>query len=262
MDDLILVEQKDHVKIITLNRPEASNAISSHLAKDLHKVLDDARFDMETRCIIITGKGRSFCAGADLKERRSYTEEERGRRIQEMNELVTSLFEKIETLEIPVIAAVNGFALGGGCELAICCDIRIASEDCLFGFPEIDLGSYPGAGAPTMLPRLIDPATAKLLLFTGRRISSKTAMEYHMVQQIVPQEQVMDTAMTLAEEIAQHAPIALRELKKAITFGLTTTPDLSRKISIWLRKSIDVSEDYQEGLRARAEKRKPVFTGK
>ena len=262
VEELIKVEQRGHVKIITLNRPDVRNAISSHLAKAFHAVLDDIKFDMETRVLIITGNGPVFCAGADLKERRSYTEEERGRKIQEMNELVTTLFEKIESLEIPTIAAVNGAALGGGCELAISCDMRVAGEDCLFGFPEIDLGSYPGAGAPTMLPRLIDPAKAKLLLFTGRRIPAAVAKEYGMVEEVVPQDKVLEAALKLAEEIAWHAPIALRELKKAITYGLTTTPDLSRKISIWLRRSIDVSEDYQEGLRARAEKRMPVFKGK
>ena len=262
MGELIRVTRQNHVTILTLNRPEVMNAISSQLAREFHAVLDDVRFDMETRAVVITGTGRAFCAGADLKERRSYTPEGRGRKIQEMNELVTSLFEKIETLEVPTIAAINGFALGGGCELAISCDLRVAGEDCLLGFPEIDLGSYPGAGAPTMLPRLIDPAKAKLLLFTGRRIPAATARAYGLVEEVVPQEQVLETAIQLAEEIAQHAPLALRELKKAITYGLTTTPELSRKISIWLRRAIDISEDYQEGLRARAEKRKPVFKGK
>lgn len=262
MEELIKVEQQGHIKIITLNRPEALNALTSHLCKEFHKVLDEIKYDMETRVLIITGSGRSFCAGADLKERGSYTEEERGRKIQEMNELVTSLFEKIETLEVPTIAAVNGFALGGGMELAICCDMRVASEKSLFGFPEIDYGSYPGAGGPTMLPRRIPMGKAKLLLFTGRRISAAEAVEYDLVEKVVPHEEVMAEAIKLAEEIAQHAPIALRELKKAITYGLNTTPDLSRKISIWLRRSIDVSEDYQEGLRARVEKRKPVFKGR
>lgn len=262
MEELMKVEQKGNVKIVTLNRPEALNSISSTLAKEFHKVLDEIKYDMETRCLIITGEGRSFCAGADLKERESYTPEERGRKIQEMNELVTSLFEKIETLEIPTIAAVNGFALGGGMELAICCDIRVSSDKALYGFPEIDYGSYPGAGGPTMMPRRIPLGKAKLLLFTGRRISAEEAEKMDVVEQVVPHDQLMEEAMKLAEEIAQHAPIALRELKKAITYGLETTPELSRKISIWLRRGIDVSEDYQEGLRARREKRKPVFKGR
>ncbi len=263
MEELIKVEQKGNIKIITLNRPEALNAISSQLAKDFHRVLDEIKYDMETRVLIITGTGRSFCAGADLKERVTYTEEERGRKIQEMNELVTSLFEKIETLEVPTIAAVNGFALGGGMELAICCDMIVAAENALFGFPEIDYGSYPGAGGPTMLPRRIPMGKAKLLLFTGRRIKAEEARDvYDLVQEVVPEGEALDGAMKLAGEIAWHAPIALRELKKAITYGMNTTPDLSRKISIWLRRAIDVSEDYQEGLRARTEKRKPVFKGK
>lgn len=262
MEELIKIEQKGNIKIVTLNRPKALNSISSQLARDFHKVLDEIKFDMETRCLIITGEGRSFCAGADLKERQTYTPDERGRKIQEMNELVTTLFEKIETLEIPTIAAVNGFALGGGMELAISCDMRIAGEQSIFGFPEIDYGSYPGAGGPTMLPRRIPMGKAKLLLFTGRRISAREAEKYDLVEEVVPQDQVLAKALELAEEIAQHAPLALRELKKAITYGLNTTPDLSRKISIWLRRAIDVSEDYQEGLRARNEKRKPVFKGR
>lgn len=262
MEELIKVEQRGNVKIITLNRPEALNAISSQLAKEFHSILDEIKFDMETRTVVITGTGRSFCAGADLKERESYTPEERGRKIQEMNELVTTLFEKIEMLEVPTIAAVSGFALGGGMELALCCDIRVAGDKSLFGFPEIDYGSFPGAGGPTMLPRRIPLGKANLLLYTGRRISAQEAERFDLVESVVPQEQVLEEAVKLAEEIAQHAPIALRELKKAINYGLTTTPDLSRKIAIWLRRSIDVSEDYQEGLRARVEKRKPVFKGK
>lgn len=262
MEEFMKVEQKGNIKIVTLNRPEALNAISSQLAKEFHRVLDEIKYDMETRVLIITGTGRSFCAGADLKERESYTPEERGRKIQEMNELVTSLFEKIETLEIPTIAAVNGYALGGGMELAISCDMRVAVDTAVFGFPEIDYGSYPGAGGPTMLPRRIPLGKAKLLLFTGRRISAEEAVKYDLVEELASQDNMMERAMELAEEIAQHAPLALRELKKAITYGMNTTPELSRKISIWLRRQIDISEDYQEGLRARREKRKPVFKGK
>lgn len=262
MSELLKVEQRENIKIITLNRPEALNSISSQLAKEFHAVLDEVQFDMETRVVVITGEGRSFCAGADLKERQTYKPEERGRKIQEMNELVTTLFEKIEMLDVPVIAAVNGFALGGGMELALCCDMRVAGDKSLFGFPEIDYGSFPGAGGPTMLPRRIPMGKAKLLLFTGRRISAEEAKEWDLVESVVPHESVLDEAIKLAEEIAQHAPIALRELKKSINYGLYTTPELSRKIAIWLRRTIDVSEDYQEGLRARTEKRKPVFKGK
>lgn len=263
MPQYIQVEQRGNIRLVTLNRPDALNAICYDLAKEFHAVLDDVKYDMETRVLVITGTGRAFCAGADLKERQSYTPAERGRKTAEMCEIVTSLFQKIELLEVPTIAAVNGFCLGGGLELAISCDLRIAGEQCVLGFPEIDYGSYPGAGAPTMLPRLIPPARAKELLFTGRRISAQTAKdEFGLVEKVVPQDEVLESALALAEEIAQHAPIALRELKKAVVYGQSASPELSRAISLWLRRSIDVSEDYQEGLRARSEKRKPVFKGK
>ncbi len=262
MGEFITTKQEGNIRIITLNRPGSLNALSSDMAKEFHRVMDEVNYDMETRCVVITGTGRSFCAGADLKERESYTPEERGRKIREMNELVTSLFEKIETLEVPTIAAVNGFALGGGMELAICCDIRVAAQSAVFGFPEIDYGSYPGAGGPTMLPRRIPLGKAKLLLYTGRRISAQAAEEFGVVEQVTEDDQLMETAMELAQDIARHAPIALRELKKAIIYGMETTPELSRKISIWLRRSIDISEDYQEGLAARREKRAPQFKGK
>lgn len=262
MQEFLKVEQRSHIKVITLNRPETLNSLSRAMAEEFHRVLDEVKYDMNTRVVVITGNGRSFCAGVDLKERESYTPEERGRKTQEMNELVTDLFEKVEMLEVPTIAAINGFALGGGMELAIACDMRVAGEESIIGFPEIDYGSFPGAGGPTMLPRKIPMGKAKLLLFTGRKITAKQAEELDLMEMVVPQQDVFNAAMELAEEIAEHAPIALRELKKVINYGITASPDLSRKLSIWLRRSIDVSEDYQEGLRARNEKRKPVFKGR
>ncbi len=260
--DLIKVEQNGHVKIVTLNRSDSLNAISFDLSQRFHQLLDGLRYDKDTRVLVITGSGRAFCAGADLKERSSYSEDEKARKILEMIESVSSLFERIEMLEIPTIAAINGYCLGGGLELALACDMRIAGDNCLFGFPEINYGSYPGAGAPTRFPRIIGVGKAKELLFTGRRINATEAERIGLLEKVVPAESILEEAMQLAEEIAQHAPLALRGLKNAINYGLRTTPELSQKISIWFRESIDVSEDYQEGLRARVEKRKPVFKGK
>lgn len=255
--NIVEVEQRGYVKIVTLNRPDTLNAISIELSQRLHKIIDDLMLDKETRVVIITGRGRAFSAGADLKQRRSSNAEEKWRQTL----TIADLFDRLEMVEVPVIAAVNGFALGGGFEMALACDMRIASNHSLFGLPEINLASFPGAGAPTRLPRMIGMGKAKELLFTGRRIPATEAERIGLVEKVVPAEKVLEEAIALAEEIAQNGPLAVRALKKAINYGLRTYPELSFKISHLLRKPLDTTKDYEEGLRAFVEKRKPAYIG-
>lgn len=255
---LINVEKIGHVKVVTLNRPEASNSLSSELVSSFNQVLDEVELDKNIRVMVITGTGRSFCAGADLKQRRKFNAEQKWLLLLD----TIALFDRIEMIEVPTIAAINGYALGGGMELAMACDIRIASENCIMGLPEITMANYPGGGAPLRLPRIIGVGKAKELLFSGRRITADEADKIGFLEKVVPPDKAREEALLLAEMIAENGPLAMRQLKKLIDSGLRTNRELGEKLSLWLREPLDASEDYLEGLEAQAEKRKPVYKGR
>lgn len=255
---LIRIEQIDHVKVLTIDRPEAGNSLSTEVVASFNQALNDIEPDKETRSIVITGSGRFFCAGADLKQRRKYNAEQKWQLLLD----TSSFFDRLEMFEVPTIAAINGYALGGGMELAMACDIRIAAETSVFGLPEITMGNYPGGGAPLRLPRLIGVGKAKELLFTGKRIDAMEAERIGFLEKVVPEDKVFEEAMKTAEEIAQNGPLAVRQLKNLINYGLRANRDIGEKMSLWMRVPLDASEDYLEGLEAQAEKRKPVFRGR
>lgn len=209
---MLLFEKRNHVGILTLNRPEALNAINSELLEELYAKVNEIAADKDIRCLIVTGNGKAFAAGADIAEMKDLTKEEgkefamRGHRA----------FSALENLEIPVIAAVNGYALGGGCELSLCADIRIASEKAKFGQPEVGLGITPGFGGTQRLSRTVNRAHAMELILTGKKINAAEALEIGLVSHVYAPEQLMDEAMKLAETIAQNAPVAVRASKKAM----------------------------------------------
>lgn len=254
----ILFEQQDGIATLTLNRPQVMNALSVNLCSEALPVLEKLREERSARVLIVTGAGdKAFSAGADLKERRTMTEPQ----VRAHNRKIFRLVQEIEELEIPVIAAVNGFALGGGCELALACDIRIAAENASFGQTEVALGIIPGAGGTQRLPRLIGRARAKELIFTGRRIDARTAEAWGLLSRIVPAWALLDEARALGGAIAANAPLAVSGAKQAINIGVETDLRSGLALETRIQFGLYASKDWQEGLRAFNEKRKPQFTG-
>ncbi|MBO7703665.1 MAG: enoyl-CoA hydratase/isomerase family protein [Solobacterium sp.] len=245
-------ENKGAYSIITMNRPEALNALDSTVLDDLSAALD--QIDLETvRCLIITGAGeKSFVAGADIKEMAGLKKEEGCAFGKKGNDI----FRRIETLPIPVIAAVNGFALGGGCELSMSCDFRICSDNAVFGQPEVGLGITPGFGGTQRLARLIGPGYAKQMIYTARNIKADEALRIGLVNQIVPQAELMPTAEKMAAGIAKNAPIAVRQCKKAINEGLELGMDDAIALEEKLFGDCFETHDQVEGMTAFMEKRK------
>jgi enoyl-CoA hydratase/carnithine racemase len=258
-DQVLLVEEKDGVAVLTLNRPEVMNAFNFALLLALKKQIERLRFKGDIRVIIITGSGqKAFCAGADLKERTTMDD----RQVKDFIFTIRNLFTEIEFLNKPVIAAVNGVALGGGTELALACDIRIAAAGAFMGLTETRLAIIPGAGGTQRLPRIIGRGKAKELIFTGRRVDAQEALQIGLVNQICEQETLMDECRKMAAMICETGPIAIEQAKYAINYGLET--DLHTGLGIesnayWLTIP---SEDRLEGLAAFQEKRKPVYKGK
>lgn len=249
----IQYEEHEQVGLLTIDRPQALNALNTELLKELEQVLDQV--DLEnTRCLIITGAGeKAFIAGADVAEMCEMNAEE-GR---EFGAYGNRIFRKLEVLPIPVIAAVNGFALGGGNELALACDIRICSENAVFGQPEAGLGITPGFGGTQRLARVIGSLTkAKEILFTCRNIKAEEAKEIGLVSAVYPIETLMEEAQKMAKRIAMQAPIAIRNIKKAVNDGLELPIDEAIDVEVALFSECFASEDQKEGMRAFVEKRK------
>lgn len=246
-------EQKGFVGVVTINRPKALNALNSEVLENLDKVIGSISPE-ETRCVILTGAGdKSFVAGADISEMSGLTKEE----AKVFGKKGNDIFRKIETFSIPVIAAVNGFALGGGCELAMSCDIRIASENAVFGQPEVTIGITPGFGGTQRMARIINVGKAKELIYTAGKIKSDEALKLGLVNAVYPSDQLMDEAFKLAEKIARNAPIAVRAAKKAINDGLQVTIDQAETIEEDLFGSCFETNDQRKGMAAFLEKRKP-----
>ncbi len=214
----VLYEKKGHVGIITLNNPAVLNALSCDFVAEIHEAVDEVEKDKDIFVCIITGVEKSFVAGADIKQMLPLSAVE----AIEWNRGAADLNTRLENLRVPVIAAINGFALGGGCELAMACDIRIASEKAKFGQPECGLGITPGAGGTQRLPRLVGAGKAKELLYTGRVIKADEACSIGLVNKVVAPEALMDEAMALADEICANAQIAVQEIKKCVNIGLQT----------------------------------------
>ncbi|MEG0074612.1 MAG: enoyl-CoA hydratase-related protein [Eubacterium sp.] len=245
-------EQENAVAIITIDRKETMNALNSEVLDDLNKTIDDVDLDV-VRCLIITGAGqKAFIAGADIGEMSSLTKAEG----QAFGEKGNAVFRKIETLPIPVIAAVNGFALGGGCELSMSCDIRLASENALFGQPEAGLGITAGFGGTQRLARLIPVGKAKEMLYACSKVKAPEALQLGLVNAVYPADELMPAALKLAGKIASNAPIAVRNTKKAINEGLQVDMDQAIALEAVEFGGCFESEDQKEGMAAFLEKRK------
>ena len=258
-DQTILYEVKDAVATITLNRQEVMNAINRDLLNALEERVAALRFDSDVRVVLITGAGpKSFSAGADLKERATMTPDE----VKSFIHTIGYLFQEIAQLNKPVIAAINGIAFGGGLELALAADIRLAADTALVGFPETQLAIIPGAGGTQRLPRIVGRGKAKELIFTGRRIKASEALDIGLVNHVYPPEQLMDECLKMAAAIAQAGPIAIQQAKTAIDDGIEADLRTSLTIESKAYWVCIPTEDRLEGLAAFKEKRKPVYKGK
>lgn len=212
MQNTILFEKQGHVGILTINRPEALNAINSELLDCMYEQITDISKDKEIRCLIITGSGKAFVAGADISEMKDLTRSQG----YEFGMKGHRTFRAIENLDIPVIAAINGYALGGGCELALCADIRIAGERAKFAQPEVGLGITPGFGGTQRLSRTINQAYAMEMILSARTYTAQEALQMGIVSRVVPNDELMAEAIKLAQTISANAPIAVRAAKRAI----------------------------------------------
>ena len=250
--EFITYEAEGQIGIITINRPKALNALNSTVLEELDKTLDAV--DLQTvRCLILTGAGeKSFVAGADIGEMSTLTKAEG----EAFGKKGNDVFRKLETFPIPVIAAVNGFALGGGCEISMSCDIRICSENAVFGQPEVGLGITPGFGGTQRLARIVGTGKAKEMIYGARNIKAEEAYRIGLVNNVYPLEELMPAAKKLAATIARNAPIAVRNCKRAINEGLQVDMDQAIAIEEKLFGDCFESHDQREGMAAFLEKRK------
>lgn len=256
---ILLSEQHQGVRVLTLNRPEVMNAFNFNLLRALGEAINAIRHDSDVRVVIVTGAGeRAFCSGADLKERRTLTPVQ----VKDYIDTIRELFSRVENLNKPVIAAVNGIALGGGTELALAADIRLASENATMGLTETRLAIIPGAGGTQRLPRLVGKGKAKELIFTGRRVEASEALAMGLVNQVCAPDQLMETSLQMAAVITEAGPLALEQAKYAINHGMETDLHTGLAIESNAYWTLIPTEDRLEGLAAFREKRKPVYKGK
>ena len=254
----VLLDLHDGIATLTLNRPAALNALSRALSADLAAALHELATDPTLRVIVLRGAGeRAFCTGADLKERATLSPAEKGQHTA----LIGAAADALAAIPVPTIAAIRGYALAGGLELALACDIRLAAADALFGLTEVMIGIFPGAGGPVRLPRVVGPGKARELIFSGRRIDATEALACGLVERVVAPEDLEQTAAALAAQIAAAAPLAVRAVKRVLD-GATDLPIAEAlRYAETLRRPLDATRDYTEGLAAFAERRKPQFTG-
>ncbi|WP_431811542.1 enoyl-CoA hydratase [Lysinibacillus sp. FW12] len=247
------------VGLITLSRPETANAMSVQLLRELSDTLDQMNGDPAVRVVLLTGEGeKAFCAGADLKERKGMSD----RQVKQIVQLIGSTVAKVETLAQPVIAVLNGVAFGGGLELALACDLRIAATHVQLGLTETSLGIIPGAGGTQRLPRLIGLGKAKELIYTARRLNAEEAKNYGIVEHVYEGHEVMEKAQQLALEMAKNAPLSLVQAKVAINQGVEVDLATGLKIESLAYSALIPTEDRLEGLLAFQEKRTPQYSGK
>jgi enoyl-CoA hydratase/carnithine racemase len=259
-ENALLKDSRNGVSILTINRPNALNCFDMSLLKTFRATIEELTFDRTIKVVLITGstEGKNaFSTGADLKERAGMTPDQVRLYIQTIRDLFTS----VEELPKPVVAAVNGYAFGGGLELALACDIRIASKTAIVGLTETSLAVIPGAGGTQRLPRVVGIARAKEMIFRARRISAQEGLDYGLFLEVTEPENLLKRALEIAEEVAQNGPIALSQSKYAINKGVEVSLPIGLAIESNAYAITIPTKDRTEGLTAFREKRKPVYTG-
>lgn len=251
----LLIELKEGIAILTINNPQSLNALNTAILKELNSAIESLREVKDLRVLIITGVGKAFVAGADIKEMSGLNAVSG----KEFGRIGSDVFRAIETFDVPVIAAVNGFALGGGCELALACDIRVASENAKFGQPEVGLGIIPGFSGTQRLSKIIGEGNAKELIFTGDIIDVQQAYRVGLVNKIAPAEELLDVAMGIAGKIAKNAPIAVKFAKQAINIGSNVDIDSGIAVENNLFGLCFSTEDQKNGMQAFIKREKCTF---
>ena len=254
----ITYDVNGYIGKITINRPDALNALNREVLTELDSAIEEVKKDENLRVLIITGAGRSFVAGADIKEMSTLNAIE----ARDFSKLGIKVFRKIESLAIPVIAAVNGFALGGGCELSMSCDIRIASSKALFGQPEVGLGLIPGFGGSQRLQRLVGQGWAKYLIYSAENIKADKALEIGLVQDVVEVDKLEERVNELANNIAKQAPIAVKLSKEIINTGGQVDIDSALRVEEMAFGVVASTEDMKTGTQAFINKEKAEFENK
>ena len=255
---ILASERRGAALLLTLDRPEAMNALSSALVGAIRDAVRGAAKDLSIRGIVVTGAGgKAFSAGTDLKERRTLDDAQKAAQSRSLLELTYDLRASPQ----PIVAAVGGWCLGGGLELALACDLRFAAEDARFGFPEMTLGAYPGSGGPVTLSRLVGPARAKDLLFSARQLDAREALAYGIVDRVVPRAQLVESALAWVAQVEATAPLAIAALKRSLHDGESMDFEAAAEHDQKLRRPLDATKDYAEGMAAHFGKRKPAFRG-
>lgn len=256
--NVLQVKRENGLCTITLNRPDKLNALNREFFDELKTLLDLLEGDKTVRVLILTAAGdKAFCVGADLKERQTMND----KAVLQRFELVRQLYLRLERLPFPLIAAINGHALGGGLELALTCDLRIAVETATMGLPEVDLAIIPGNGGTQRLARLVGMAKALELVLLAKRFTAKEALGYGVVNAVAPPGELMNQARAWATKMLESGPLALRQAKAAIRLGVDRTFEHGLQVEIDSYRALLPTKDRQEGLKAFVEKRKPVYKG-
>lgn len=256
--DILFEQVEPGIVRITLNRPEVLNAVGLRMAADVIEAARLVNASPEVRAVILTGAGeRAFCAGANLKERKNLAPEQAWELVRRLKAMTTS----IEEIEVPVIAAINGFALAGGTHYAIACDVRVASEDAVLGLTEVKIGIIPG-GPAVKLSRLMGKGKINEMILTGRRYPAAEAKEIGLVEHVVPRAALMDKALAIAREIAANAPLAVKTAKRLIRLSYESNLTVANEYQEAAREVLEHTEDCREGLAAFAERRTPRFKGR
>lgn len=252
---------RGHVAVIRMNRPERMNALGVDMKRELKAAFfERAAQDSTVRAVVLTGAGeRAFCAGADIKEQARRAESSTGFMLAQRE--THKLFRSIEQFDKPVLAAINGVAMGGGLELALCADLRVCAASARMGMPEALLGAMPAAGGTQRLPRLIGEARAKEMLLLGDPIDAPTALAFGLVNRVIDPADLMDEALALAAQLADRAPLAIQAVKRAVSRGLQVDLDSGLEIECYAASLVFDTDDRREGMQAFVEKRKPVFNG-
>jgi enoyl-CoA hydratase len=253
---VLLQEDRGYVRLLRLNRPSVLNALNSDLMDALAAALEAAARDAGVRCVVLTGSDQAFAAGADIAEMRDKTPQDM------LDSAQLTRWDAIRGFPKPLVGAVSGWVLGGGLELALCCDFLVASETARFGQPEVQIGVMPGAGGTQRLPRIIGPSRALEVILTGRRLTADEALAWGLVNYVAPVEAYLDHALALAEKVAQGPPVAVRLAKEAVWFGQQASLAEGLRHERRLFALLFATEDQREGMAAFLEKRPPRYQGR